>query len=52
LTEVTSDIVVAHIPGPIVLPHPKYADSYKMKPRVTEFIRFIVGCQFDGGNYA
>jgi hypothetical protein len=50
--QVMSNIVIANIPGAIVLPHPKYADCHKMKPGVTEFIHFIGGCRFDDGNYA
>jgi hypothetical protein len=50
--QVMSNIVIANIPGAIVLPHPKYADCHKMKPGVTEFIHFIGSCRFDDGNYA
>jgi hypothetical protein len=50
--QVMSNIVIANIPGAIVLPHPKYADCHKMKQGVTEFIHFIGSCRFDGGNYA
>jgi hypothetical protein len=50
--QVMSNIVVANIPGAVVLPHPKYADCHKMKPQLTEFIHFIGSCRFDGGNYA
>ena len=50
--QVMSNIVVANVPGAVVLPHPKYADCHKMKPGVTEFIHFIGSCRFDGGNYA
>ena len=50
--QVMSNIVIANIPGAIVLPHPKYADCHKMKPGVTEFIHFIGSCRFDRGNYA
>ena len=48
---VMSNIVVANIPGAVVLPHPKYADCHKMKPQLTEFIHFIGSCRFDGENY-
>jgi hypothetical protein len=50
--QVMSNIVVANIPGAVVLPHPKYADCYKMKSQLTEFIHFIGSCRFDNGNYA
>ena len=50
--QVMSNIVVANIPGAVVLPHPKYADCHKMKPQLTEFIHFIGSCRFDGENYA
>jgi hypothetical protein len=50
--QVMSNIVIANVPGAVVLPHPKYADCHKMKPGVTEFIHFIGSCRFDGGNYA
>ena len=50
--QVMSNIVVANIPGAVVLPHPKYADCHKMKPQLTEFVHFIGSCRFDGGNYA
>jgi hypothetical protein len=50
--QVMSNIVIANIPGAIVLPHPKYADCHKMKPGVTEFIHFIGSCRFNEGNYA
>ena len=50
--QVMSNIVVANIPGAIVLPHPKYADCHKMQSEVTEFIHFIGNCRFDDGNYA
>jgi len=50
--QVMSNIVVANIPGAIVLPHPKYADCHRMQPEVTEFIHFIGSCRFDNGNYA
>lgn len=50
--QVMSNIVIANIPGAIVLPHPKYADCHKMRSGVTEFIHFIGSCRFDNGNYA
>jgi hypothetical protein len=50
--QVMSNIVIANIPGAIVLPHPKYSDCHKMKPGVTELIHFIGSCRFDDGNYA
>ena len=50
--QVMSNIVIANIPGAIVLPHPKYTDCHKMKSGVTEFIHFIGSCRFDDGNYA
>jgi hypothetical protein len=50
--QVMSNIVIANIPNAVVLPHPKYADCHKMKQGVTEFIHFIGGCRFDGGDYA
>jgi len=50
--QVMSNIVVANIPGAVVLPHPKYADCRKMKPGETEFIHFIGSCRFNDGTYA
>jgi len=50
--QVMSNIVVANIPGAVVLPHPKYADCHKMKPGQTAFIHFIGSCRFKGGTYA
>jgi hypothetical protein len=50
--QVMSNIVVANIPGAVVLPHPKYADCHNMKPQLTEFIHFIGSCRFDCDNYA
>jgi hypothetical protein len=49
--QVMSNIVLANIPGAMVLPHPKYADCHKMRAGVTEFIHFIGSCRFDGGTY-
>jgi hypothetical protein len=50
--QVMSNIVLANIPGAVVLPHPKYADCQRMRPDVTQFIHFIGSCRFDGGTYA
>ena len=49
--QVMSNIVLANIPGAIVLPHPKYADCHKMQAGVTEFIHFIGSCRFDDDTY-
>ena len=49
--QVMSNIVIANIPGAIVLPHPKYADCHKMQSGLTEFIHFIGSCRFDNGRY-
>jgi hypothetical protein len=50
--QVMSNIVIANVPGAVVLPHPKYGDCHKMKPGLTKFIHFIGSCRFAGGNYA
>ena len=50
--QVMSNIVLANIPGSIVLPHPKYADCQKMRLGETAFIHFIGSCRFDDGTYA
>lgn len=50
--QVMSNIVVANIPGAVVLPHPKYADCQKMTLGETAFIHFIGSCRFKGGTYA
>ena len=50
--QVMSNIVVANIPGAVVLPHPKYADCQKMRLGETAFIHFIGSCRFKGGTYA
>lgn len=50
--QVMSNIVVANIADAMVLPHPKYADCYKMKPSATSFIHFLGACRFAGGTYA
>lgn len=50
--QVMSNIVVANIPGAMVLPHPKYADCQKMRLGETAFIHFIGKCRFKGGTYA
>ena len=50
--QVMSNIVVANIPGAVVLPHPKYADCQKMRLGETVFIHFIGSCRFKGGTYA
>ena len=50
--QVMSNIVVANIPGAVVLPHPKYADCQNMRLGETAFIHFIGSCRFEGGTYA
>lgn len=50
--QVMSNIVLANIPGTMVLPHPKYADCVKMKAGETAFIHFIGTCRFSNGTYA
>jgi hypothetical protein len=50
--QVMSNIVLANIPGSMVLPHPKYADCDKMRPGETNFIHFIGSCRFNNGTYA
>lgn len=50
--QVMSNIVLANIPGAMVLPHPKYADCLKMKPDETAFVHFIGTCRFSNGTYA
>jgi hypothetical protein len=50
--QVMSNIVLANIPGSMVLPHPKYADCQKMRAGETAFIHFIGSCRFDNGIYA
>lgn len=50
--QVMSNIVIANVPGAIVLPHPKYADCHKMKAGLTKFVHFIGSCRFAGGHYA
>lgn len=50
--QVMSNIVVANIPGAVVLPHPKYTDCLKMRPSETVFIHFIGSCRFANGTYA
>lgn len=50
--QVMSNIVLANVPGCMVLPHPKYADCQKMRDGETVFIHFIGSCRFDRGLYA
>ena len=50
--QVMSNIVVANVPGAVVLPHPKYADCHKMRRGETMFVHFIGSCRFTGGTYA
>ncbi len=50
--QVMSNIVVANIPGAVVLPHPKYTDCLNMKQGQTAFIHFIGNCRFKNGVYA
>lgn len=50
--QVMSNIVVANIPGAVVLPHPKYSDCRKMRAGETVFIHFIGSCRFSSGRYA
>lgn len=50
--QVMSNIVLANIPGSMVLPHPKYADCQKMRLGETVFIHFIGSCRFNNGTYA
>jgi len=50
--QVMSNIVLANIPGCVVLPHPAYADCEKMRHGETRFIHFIGSCRFKQGTYA
>ena len=50
--QVMSNIVVANIPGSVVLPFPKYSDCLNIKADETAFIHFIGTCRFDRGIYA
>jgi len=50
--QVMSNIVVANIPGAVVLPYPKYSDCLNIKKGETAFIHFIGTCRFDRGVYA
>jgi len=50
--QVMSNIVVANIPGTVVLPYPKYSDCLNINKDETAFIHFIGTCRFDRGVYA
>lgn len=50
--QVMSNIVVANIPGTVVLPYPKYSNCLNIKMDETAFIHFIGTCRFDRGVYA
>lgn len=50
--QVMSNIVIANIPGAVVLPHPKYGSCENLKSAKPAFIHFIGYCRFDEGAYA
>lgn len=50
--QVMSNIVVANIPGAMVLPHPKFSSCENLEVDQPAFIHFIGYCRFDAGAYA
>lgn len=50
--QVTSNIIVANIPGARVLPHPKYSSCENLGNCTPAFIHFIGYCRFNKGAYA
>lgn len=50
--QVMSNIVIANIPGAVVLPHPKYSSCENLKNGQPAFLHFIGSYRFDNGDYA